>query len=263
MAVVRIFQELGTNPPETWKPQTSFVTGDKVTENLANPDNPAEKSTGRNVKTAGEVSTADYVHVPWILTCQRWLELKEKKFIALTVNPQTASLRFKRRQSSQVVHGGKIRHSAPRRRIHGYGQSDEPVLNITFQSSSIVPIFVPTNKQNPVNADTLSRGGSFSSQIPAGMNAFHMLMDLLNENVITDGGQPNYQMVFYHSLRFPHLMLTGYFDPEGPTIEDGAEGSPSMNYSLDFEVYASYPRLHVGPEMARVFFWGRSAWTGQ
>lgn len=200
-------------------------------------------------KNGSPSNSTVYARTPVVITCVRWLAEKQKKFIALNINPKSISFSPKRRGVSQKTYGGSIRHATPRNRFAMHGNMDEFEAAFTFQTGNIIPVYLPNGELQ--NGDRLSVGGN--PNIPHGLNALHMLFELLDENVIF-AGKPNYHMVFLSSKLTPSIALQGFFQTDGPSMEESAgDGVSSKEYTMNLEVLSITPSFRSAAELSETW----------
>jgi hypothetical protein len=219
--------------------------------------------------------SADYsARQPFVLTCQRWMELDAPHYLICKVNPGEIQWKMPQRSATQKTRIGEILHIW-KDRFRGTFYN-EPELTITFQSGNIMPIRqkpLVTSKENKRKAQTVlfsdvndegvvenqtqweevsgpeNDTSEEFPQVPGGLNNFYEFLALVDEQkIITDGpskGKINYVYMMYNSRIFPNMTLVGLFTPDGVSWTDAANDPNQItNWTANFTVYDSYPRLN-------------------
>lgn len=158
------------------------------------------------------------------------------------VNPSECSWRVPVRTTMEQIPGGVIHHEWP---SIGIGKQpaqkfDQPIINFTFQSGSLIPNGDKEGGPDPINA---ALGVEFN-KIPAGLGNFYDFLNVLNQPDINPDGSPNYVVIEYVSMIFPSLTLYGFFSQEGVQWSDQADNPLSIpSWGASFVVFRSTPTL--------------------
>jgi|GEM_PF-4236145 len=286
------FQEqLGTNAPVGTRPVTpEQVASVEALRDLLGADRNTLALRGdlgasvRTIKT-GRITTVETKsnrpRVPFILTCQKWLE--EQRYLIASVNPSEIGWRLPQRAASQKTRIGEIVHYW-RDRFRGTF-FDEPQLSITFQSGNIMPMRTKPlkrtgTKRQVVRTSQRLRDGTLYEQeevqnvpllgpddteetplMPPGLDNFYEFIELIDEQKILPTGETNLVYIIYNSRIFPNLTLAGLFTPDGASWSDSANDPNQVNgWTATFTVYDSFPRLNDKAALIKMFElsgWGR------
>ncbi len=166
----------------------------------------------------------------WMVNCDSWGQ-RGISPLFYNVNPSQVTWTMPLRSAIQKTRSGMVTHVWGDRNKGKYSIFDNPTINITWQSGSILPykIIKDSNKRKLV---------------PAGIDRFYQMLDLLgNTQSILDDGTQNRIHITYRSLMFPKITLTGVFDTSGITFSDSADSPTSFTYDTTFHIQNSTPSL--------------------
>jgi hypothetical protein len=182
----------------------------------------------KKLQGKGIHSTQDYNanRVPWILTCKKWMQGSVARYIYFNVNPAQVNWNMPLRASIQKQRMGRIMHIW-RNKFRGTF-FDEPTLDITFRTGSILTHITTSNKEYSVSN---------------GLYNFGSFIDLMDEQKIMDDGTFNTIYLTYNSLLFPKLQLEGFFDPQSFSFTDNTSETPNIEWSAKFIIMHTIPSL--------------------
>lgn len=172
-------------------------------------------------------TNANSTRLPWVLTCQSWLDQDPQKIIFFNVNPNSVNWNMPLRASVVNQRMGKVIHIW-RNKIRGT-YFDEYKLNITFQSGSVLTVKDYKTKD---------------IKIAQGLTNFYTFLELMDEPKILDSGKINTVYLTYRSQLFPDLLLKGFFDPQSLSFTDNTSTSAMVDsWSSTFIVMDSFPKI--------------------
>lgn len=201
---------------------------------------------------------------PWIITCDSWLKYEEPEYIVLGVNPKRVHWSMPFRTSMVKTAAGTVTFTwrDPNRQNTIY---DEPTLELTLQSSSILPVLSTAGqiKQNivgsisratpdfPLKNKVTDRindrvtGGSYTQS--DGMKNFYKFLRLYNiPRLNEETGEPNYIRLIMNTLMFPKLTIRGQFSSDEPLDwEETSESPTQIEWTSKFIVHNIVPNITI------------------
>ena len=166
----------------------------------------------------------------WMINCDLWIQ-KGLSPLFYNVNPSQVTWNMPLRSAIQKTRAGLVTHVWGDRKKGKHSIFDNPSVNITWQSGSIMPIKIVQGKKTKYF-------------VPAGINILYQMLDLLgNTQSILDNGTQNRIHITYRSLIFPKIILIGIFDPTGTTFSESADNPAGFTYDTTFHIQQSIPTL--------------------
>jgi len=201
---------------------------------------------------------------PWIITCDSWISDKndDPKFIILGVNPKRVAWNMPFRTSMVKTAAGTVTFvwRDPNRKNTVF---DEPTLEITLQSASILPVLSTAGQIKEQIVGSISRatpdfpfkntlterinnritGGLYTSS--DGLNNFYRFLELYNiPRLNEDTGEPNYIRLIMNTLLFPKLTLRGQFVADEPiSFEESSGDQTQIEWTIKFVVHDTVPNI--------------------
>lgn len=111
---------------------------------------------------------------------------------------------------------------------------DDPKIQITFQSGSILPTLSPSGQT-----------------IAPGLNNFYQFLELVDQSKIAANGEPNVIHILYRSAIFPAMVITGMFDPQMVVqFTDNSDNPWKVDsWTANFTIYSTSPKLRSFSEL--------------
>ena len=185
---------------------------------------------------------------PWIMTCDEWVQgAQNPSYIIMDPNPSDITLTIPLRSSMEKTAGGSVTYvwRDPSRSDTIF---DEPIVELTMQSGSLLPVMTEKGfyKEQGIAAASritpnfpgkdrvvsrIRKGATRGDYtVPKGVEVYYKFIKLFNVNRIkkNTSGEPNYIRLVINTLMFPHLTLRGQFVPdESLTYTQNSEDNPS------------------------------------
>jgi hypothetical protein len=237
---------------------------------------PSNADPMRGAYAGGATATGAYQ--PTIITSDDWLRQRRNssdyvgKGIALHGGIKTGSWSIPLRAADEDIKTGKARYS--QERVNGT-RFDLQSVAFTFQGGNILPVYqgfvaqgenlnVRANDLTPVIPIAGAKIVPAPQDLPPGLYDFYLFLQLINQpprlNARFDGdpdtGKPNYVWIQYSSLKFPRLLLKGYFTPEGLSVEDDVDDMFNLTWTATFIVHEMTPSWsgdRFSEEMVKVY----------
>lgn len=172
-------------------------------------------------------SSFGYKRVPFTMTCSSWQKRAEPKYIVWKVNPGDTAWTLGQRSSEQKTRMGTVLH-VWKDNIRGT-YYDEPILDINFQSGSIMPVRSENGQVYRINT---------------GLKNFYEFLSLVDEQKINADGTANMIHITYSSNIFPVMVLSGLFSPEGTSWNDTSQEPYDVSgWRARFTVRKTYPAI--------------------
>lgn len=178
------------------------------------------------------------------------IEPRVGKGILLHSGPKSAQWSHPRRSSEEDIATGKVRYEQARI-PSGPVFMDNQKINFSFQGGNTLPIYDAQNLQ--VAGITVIQNRPSPIGIAPGLADYYRFLELVNQPTRLASGQPNYVWIFYNSIKFPQLLLMGYFDSAGHNMTDDADDPLALNWDVGFTVYESTPNLWSEDELMQSY----------
>ena len=216
------------------------------------------------------------LRTPMAVTTRSWMS--EGKYITLWVNPSELSWTMPKRETVSKTAAGAIRNSWLNRFRNTY--YDEPTLSITFQTGNILPYanlkpgifgsryFIQNNVEASNQGPQDTRWNSVytpesspelgallqSPPVPPGLQNFFDFIALIDQPILRRGRElENRHILFYRTQVFPSMRIEGYFSPEGLAFSESVDNANRLNWTAQFQVYTTYPKLWDADALKRAY----------
>ncbi len=154
--------------------------------------------------------------------------------------PKTVNWKFQQRGSMQQTRAGHIAHywrDSVRNTFF-----DNPSIEFTFQTGSLLPLFSTEDLTNPYDG---------SRKLPPGLVDYYDFFGILDESKVLSSGRPNYVIITYQSLLYPNIVLRGFFEPEVVmTVTEDAMKPASVTWNATFRLKDSNPKFYSSQDLA-------------
>lgn len=155
---------------------------------------------------------------------------RNRSHLLFWAGPKSVEWNFTQRGSMQQSRTGHIAHFWRDSKRSTF--FDNPSINFTFQTGSLLPI---RQTRNDISIDPF----------PPGLLDYYEFFNLLDEQKILSDGRPNYVNILYHSLLYPTIMLRGFFEPEtAMTVREEAGKPASIEWNATFRLKESNPSFN-------------------
>lgn len=206
--------------------------------------------------------------LPWIITCDSWVSGQDEgkgypQYIIMRPNPKKVRWSIPFRKSMAKTAGGFVTFSW-RDATRGNTVFDEPILELTMQSGSLLPVLDLSGKVKEQIAASASRitpnspgksrlEDSLRSKLVQnnfknshGLEVFYSFLRLFNVPQLKANGEPNYIRIVMNTMLFPRLVVRGQFVPEeNLDWEESAEDPTSIEWTVKFVINKITPNIGI------------------
>ena len=201
---------------------------------------------------------------PWILTCVSWIPKND--YIIMNPNPKDISWDFPLRSTLTKTASGAVTFvwRDPSRQN---SLLDEPILNITMQSSSLLPKMTMEGRRKE-NAEAIAKRVAPESpfkdvvankikekvstgenyKAPPGIEIFYKFLELYNVPRISNStGEQNHIRIIMSTVLFPRLVVRGMFVPEEQLTwtESSTDNPTSIEWKIKLIINKITPDIGI------------------
>ena len=177
-----------------------------------------------------------------------WETQQPARLLQLHSGPKTAQWTFPILASSIQTQRGHVRLSSVR---NGHSHQVDtrmgtPTVQLTFQGGNAMPVYGQGQSAARGVAPT-PKGG-----MAPGLRDWYSFLELISQppRVGARSGEQNFVKLLYSSVKFPSLLLYGFFTEDSVSITDDSNAPFELEWTGTFEVHDSQPRLDNAQELA-------------